>query len=368
MLLLVSYLNTVLTSFIMVSTVVLAGGKAKEKPRDFLRRKWIEVRYGEHYLWGEYKPLKQVSMENGHGLEKAPLVHFVLDNASKAESIDDIVIVGETERLQASLADRDYGKPIRFVQQVGSISENALEGYANTEAAGKGEHALFVPCDIPRVTPDMYDSFVGDCQEIEDSFDLIYAVIGKESITKQSYLVARLYYSIRNRINIMTGQEPVPKSKRLYFRPYFWCVDDEFMPDYQEARHQNIGNSMADMLVNLFGVGTMNRDLIHVSRTLRRGFRMGNVGYGNPTGIEHVERVDNVYSARKLLDPYNVAFAVSEGGFRQFIDYFRGRLTVSDINRTACKYLGTRATVLEITFPEMENDVDTLEDIDMLAQ
>lgn len=346
----------------MVSAVVLAGGNTKPSRWDRLRQIRNRLIYGETYLWDTFKPLTLTRVRKGGVIEVAPLVSHGLQNLCLAKTIEDIVVPTEVEMVAPALEKISFGKHIEYVQQGDNIYDNIMIGYAHTQAAKRREPALFVPCDLPLVTPEMYDSFVEKCLPLASEFDFVYAIIGKESITKRTSLMSRIYYSFLNLVSAFTGREAIPKEKRLYFKPFFWCEDDTFKPEYQETRPQNLGNNIWDCAVNFISAIAPNPYAFDVSRTQRRGFRVANMGYCDPTKVMNGEKVNVVYAGRKLRDLVNLARA---GAYftDETVSYFRGRLKVSEIVASASAFLGTRFKLMEVTYPEMEADVDSREDL-----
>ncbi|MCB9359415.1 NTP transferase domain-containing protein [Candidatus Woesearchaeota archaeon] len=343
----------------MVSAVVLAGGQAKDKAKTQLGRSIHARIYGEHYLWGKYKPLKQITITDKGEEKTAPMLEFVVDNLSKAESINDIVIIGEKERIEKMMPNTLERANAKVIQQVGKLSDNVIEGYIHTQASLDGLKALFVPCDIPKVSADSYDGLLKKC--IDTDLDVLYAVIGKESISRKSSLMSRAYHSLLHNINRITGSDMFHSRDRMYFKPYFWAVDDVFMPEYQETKKKNLGNSIVDAVVNIYAIIANDQDLLDTSQTYRRGFRMANISYGNPLALSDEGMIDKVYNARKLLNPANMKEA-AKVVFPAFLSYLRGRLKISEINSIASEMLGAKVSLIEVEDIAMTLDIDSEED------
>ncbi len=284
----------------MVSAIVLAGGPVKDAPNLKLARWYYKKVYGETYFWGKYKPLKQIKLRVGDEIQKVPMVSAVIESIAKVESIDDLVVIGEKERLETMLGDKDYGMPVKYVQQVGSLVKNGVEGYQHSKAKKNGEGALFLPCDIPKASPEDYDKFVNQCTPLMDNYDTFYAIIGKENMQGKS---------------------------KIFNRPYFWMIDDVFN----------------------------KRGLI------RRGFRLSNMAYANPEEIKHINNIDLIYSLRKMKDPVNV-FRAAKDAFPEVIKYFKKTLTVSDVNNKASEFLETRFKLIEVDSEATCIDIDSEED------
>lgn len=311
----------------MTSGVVLAGGAAKDTPRLGLARWYYEKVYGETYYWGKYKPLKKVKIKQGNRIIKLPMVDAVISNLSKAKSVDEILVVGEEERLAAMLDLSNYSVPVKFVQQVGNIAENALEGYNNSRSGKKDKNALFVPCDIPKAMPEDYDNFIRACSKYDA--DLYYAIIGKESINGKS---------------------------KMFNRPYFWAVDDVFNHSHPYLEKQGFFNKTADFFVNTFF-----DDLYEDSEPLTRGFRLSNMGFGNPRKAENFGNLNYIYSVRKAKEFFTV-MSIFKEAIPETIDYARGRLKVSQINNTLSDFIGGNFKLVEVFSSATSLDIDSEED------
>ena len=291
----------------MVSAIILAGGPVKDTPKTKLARWYYHKLYGETYFWGKYKPLKQIKIRVGNEIQKVPMVSAVIENIAKAKSVDDLVVIGEKERLEAILEDKDYGMPVKYIQQVGSLVKNGIEGYKHSKAQKNGECALFLPCDIPKASPEDYDSFVDQCTPFMKDYDAFYAIIGKENMQGKS---------------------------KIFNRPYFWMIDDVFDAESIDSEKKEL---------------------------FRSAFRLANMAYANPEEIKSIENIDLIYSLRKLKDPLNV-FRVAKDAFPEVVKYFKKTLTVSDVNKKASEFLGTRFKFIEVDSAATALDIDSEED------
>ncbi|MFT4304009.1 MAG: NTP transferase domain-containing protein [Candidatus Woesearchaeota archaeon] len=343
----------------MVSAVILAGGQAKDQAKTRLVRSIHSRLYGENYLWGKYKPLKQITVNDNGEKRTGSMLELTLKNVAETSSIDDIVIVGEQERITAMIQQQLTDYKAKVIQQIGSISQNAVEGYKNTNAAKNNESALFIPCDIPKVSSASYESFIKKCLEYD--FDIMYAIIGKENITKKTSLASRLYHSVLNTINRIAGGNVFHSKDRMYFRPYFWVIDDVFTPEYQETKNQSIGNIIVDAIVNIYGILTKNPDIVDASRTQRRGFRLANISYGNPTNVDNHDLLDKAYSVRKLLNPLNIK-EIADDFLPSVVAYFRGRLSISQLNKIGSNAFQSKFSLIEVEDIAMTLDIDSEED------
>ena len=315
----------------MTSGIVLAGGAAKDTPRLSLSRWYFEKVYGETYYWGKYKPLKKVKMRQDGKIIKKPMVDLVIENLSRANSIDEIIVIGEEERLDKMLKSSNYSVPVTFVQQVGDIAENILEAYEHSKSGKNNENALFVPCDIPKARPNDYDKFIMKCSK-QDA-DLYYAIIGKESIRGKS---------------------------KLFKKPYFWAVDDVFKHKKPYLEKQGFFNKTIDIFVNILALIT-DSNLYNNSESLTRGFRLSNMGFGNPMNVKHFEKLNYMYSVRKAKEFFTVLSIIKEA-IPETIDYSRGRLKVSSVNKRISDFMGGNFKLIEVFSSATSLDIDSKED------
>ncbi len=318
----------------MTSGIVLAGGAAKDTPSLALARWYYEKVYGETYYWGKYKPLKKVKIKQDGKIIKQPMVDLVIKNLSKAKSIDEIIVVGEEERLNKMLDLTNYSVPVKFVQQVGAIAENILEAYHHSKSGKKNKNALFVPCDIPKAMPNDYDTFIRACSNY--TADLYYAVIGKESINGKS---------------------------KMFNRPYFWAVDDVFNTTNPYLEKQGFFNKTIDLFVNGLAVMTGNTEFYQNSKSLTRGFRPSNIGFGNPRKVKKFENLNYIYRVRKAKEIFTV-LSIFKEAIPETIDYSRGRLKVSQINNTFSNFIGGDVKMVEVFSSATSLDIDSKEDSD----
>ena len=116
-----------------------------------------------------------------HGDSKAlidvagkPMVQWVLDALSEARSIDNVVIVGLTEKSGLACSKKMY-----FVSNQGKMVENLRAGAQKVqEVNSKAKYVLVVSSDIPAITGEMVDWVVNTAMETQQ--DVYYNVIPRE--------------------------------------------------------------------------------------------------------------------------------------------------------------------------------------------
>jgi len=108
-----------------------------------------------------------------------PMVQWVLDALTDARSIDNVVIVGLTDK-----SGLKCGKKMYFVSNQGKMVENLQAGAEKTlEINPKAEHVLIVSSDIPAITGEMVDWVVKTAMETR--LDVYYNVIPRAVMEKR---------------------------------------------------------------------------------------------------------------------------------------------------------------------------------------
>jgi GTP:adenosylcobinamide-phosphate guanylyltransferase len=108
-----------------------------------------------------------------------PMVQWVLDALSLAKSIDNVVIVGLTEK-----SGLKCGKPTYYVSNQGRMLENLIAGARKAhEINKKAEFVLIVSSDIPAITGEMVDWVVQS--SMDSKLDVYYNVIQRDVMEKR---------------------------------------------------------------------------------------------------------------------------------------------------------------------------------------
>ena len=108
-----------------------------------------------------------------------PMVQWVLDALSDAENIDNVIIVGLTEKSGLKCRKKMY-----FVSNQGKMVENLQAGAQKVqEINAKAEYVLIVSSDIPAITGEMVDWVVKTA--LEEKVDIVYNVIQREVMEKR---------------------------------------------------------------------------------------------------------------------------------------------------------------------------------------
>lgn len=108
-----------------------------------------------------------------------PMIQWVLDALCEAKTVDNIIVVGLSEKTGLKCA-----KPVYYVSNQGKMLDNFRAGVQKSlELGKKSKHVLFVSADIPAITGEMVDWVVNTAMETDD--DIYYNVIERETMEKR---------------------------------------------------------------------------------------------------------------------------------------------------------------------------------------
>ena len=108
-----------------------------------------------------------------------PMVQWVLDALSEARTVDNVVIVGLTEKMGLECKKKMY-----FVSNQGKMVQNLQAGGRKVkEVTPEAEHVLLVSSDIPGITGEMVDWVVNT--DMQSDLDVYYHVIQREVMEKR---------------------------------------------------------------------------------------------------------------------------------------------------------------------------------------
>jgi GTP:adenosylcobinamide-phosphate guanylyltransferase len=108
-----------------------------------------------------------------------PMVQWVLDALSAAKTVDNVIIVGLTEKCGLKCRKKMY-----FVSNQGKMVANLQAGARKVkEINPKAEHVLMVSSDIPGITGEMVDWVVNT--DIQTDLDVYYHIIQREDMEKR---------------------------------------------------------------------------------------------------------------------------------------------------------------------------------------
>ena len=108
-----------------------------------------------------------------------PMLQWVLDALTDASTIDNVIIVGLTEKVGLKC-----GKKMYFVSNQGKMVENLQAGGRKVkEVNPKAKHVLIVSSDIPGITGEMVDWVVNT--DMQTDLDVYYHLIQREVMEKR---------------------------------------------------------------------------------------------------------------------------------------------------------------------------------------
>lgn len=137
-----------------------------------------------------------------------PMVQWVLDALTDSKSIENVIIVGLTEK-----SGLKCGKKMYFVSNQGKMVENMQAGARKVvEANNKAEFALLVSSDIPAITGEMVDWVVAT--GLEKRVDVIYNVIPRDVMEKRFPGSKRTWTKLKG-LEICGGDMNVARIKTL---------------------------------------------------------------------------------------------------------------------------------------------------------
>ena len=103
-----------------------------------------------------------------------PMVQWVLDALSDARIVDNVIIVGLTDKMGLQC-----GKKMYFVPNQGKMVQNLQAGARKVrEVTPEARHALLVASDIPGITGEMVDWVINT--DMQTDLDVYYHVIKRE--------------------------------------------------------------------------------------------------------------------------------------------------------------------------------------------
>ncbi len=135
-----------------------------------------------------------------------PMVQWVLDALSAAKTIDNVIVVGLTEK-----AGLTCKKPVHYISNQGRMLDNFRAGVRKSLELGKtSKHVLFVSADIPAINGEMVDWVVNTAMKTDD--DIYYNVIQREVMEKRFPESNRTYTRLKG-MEVCGGDMNVARAK-----------------------------------------------------------------------------------------------------------------------------------------------------------
>ena len=123
-----------------------------------------------------------------------PMLSFVLAALEKSKFIDKIFVVGPISKLKYI----GFSERVTLVQSKNSIMDTVIAGI---QAASKEKPVLVSTTDIPFLTAQAVDDFIGQC--VQKQVDLCYPIIAKEIIQSKYMDAKRTYVKLSD--GVFTG-------------------------------------------------------------------------------------------------------------------------------------------------------------------
>jgi 2-phospho-L-lactate guanylyltransferase (CobY/MobA/RfbA family) len=108
-----------------------------------------------------------------------PMIQWILDALSEAKTVDNVVIVGLTEKSGLECSKKMY-----FISNQGKMVANLQAGARKVkEINPDAEHVLIVASDIPGITGEMVDWVVNT--DMQTDLDVYYHILQREVMEKR---------------------------------------------------------------------------------------------------------------------------------------------------------------------------------------
>jgi GTP:adenosylcobinamide-phosphate guanylyltransferase len=108
-----------------------------------------------------------------------PMIQWVLDALSTSEKVDNVIIIGMSEKSGVTCS-----KPMYFLSNEGRMLANIIAGvHKALDLNPQTEYVLIVSSDIPGLSAEMVDWLVGEIEK--DPVDLYYGIIPREVMEKR---------------------------------------------------------------------------------------------------------------------------------------------------------------------------------------
>ncbi len=144
-----------------------------------------------------------------------PMVQWVLDAVCESKTIDNIVLIGLTEKSGLTST-----KPIHYISNQGKMLDNMRAGVHKVfELDPKAKHVLFVSSDIPTITGEMVDWVVNTAMESDD--DVYYNIITQEVMEKRFPGSKRTYTHLKD-MDVCGGDMNVARAKMVVGETGLW--------------------------------------------------------------------------------------------------------------------------------------------------
>lgn len=302
---------------VKISAVLLAGKDEINLWKANLVRYLSYSFTGRDYYFDKYKPVLNA---HPNGQYYLPLILPSLVALSKAEHVNDIVVVGRKQELEEKLENvLDYFDKLKIIEQVGDIGENALAGSEKTELSG---HKIIIEADTPMITGKEIDSLIKQCLKYDNGWyfpnESYLAMVSEETVRKMP-----MSRSSKSFMKLIPDKQFCEKERNKQFR-------------YENGRY---------------------------------GFKESN--WALSSGNVDPQGIADIHSIRLLLLPWTWLkfgkMAKQKGVEKEMKallkDYFKGTATTSHVHEFLSEFSGIDLNLVETEFPSFSWDIDEREDL-----
>lgn len=135
-----------------------------------------------------------------------PMIQWVLDALCEAKTVDNVIVVGLTEKTSLTCS-----KPVHYIPNQGKMLDNFRAGVRRSLELGKKcKHVLFVSADIPAITGEMVDWVVNTAMQSDK--DVYYNIIQRETMEKRFPDSRRTYTRLKD-MEVCGGDMNVARAK-----------------------------------------------------------------------------------------------------------------------------------------------------------
>jgi len=144
-----------------------------------------------------------------------PMVQWVLDAISGAESVERVVLISLPEETGLKCS-----KPITYLPDQGGLLENVRGGIEKAvEINPEAKHVLTVSSDIPTIQPEMIDWMVAE--NSKSDLDLYYTVIRREVMEKR-FPESKRSYTLLKDAELCGGDLNMIRASTVYANVDLW--------------------------------------------------------------------------------------------------------------------------------------------------
>jgi GTP:adenosylcobinamide-phosphate guanylyltransferase len=144
-----------------------------------------------------------------------PMIQWVLDAISGAETVDQIVLISLSEE-----AGLKCSKPVTYLPDQGGLLENVRGGIEKVvEINPEAKHVLTVSSDIPMIKSEMIDWMVKE--NTKSDLDLYYTVIPREVMEKR-FPESNRSYTLLKDAELCGGDLNMIRASTVYANVELW--------------------------------------------------------------------------------------------------------------------------------------------------